>query len=117
MTTTLLAIILASVHAFAEPRAPEGAERVAIGNYVRAHMQPLDDCYDRRLATVPTLRGKLILRFEIASKGEVAEVSADGMQDAKLIECVVKQVKTWQFEGPPAGVTLRVAYPISFQPG
>ncbi len=102
----------------AEPvaRSPEGAERVAIGAYIRAHLQPLEECYDQRLTTQSTLRGRLVIRFDIESQGRATNASADGMSDRKLIDCVVAQILTWQFEKPPPGTRLRVAYPLLFQP-
>lgn len=98
-------------------RAPDAAERVAIGETIRAQLLPLQDCYDRRLARVPGLQGKLVLRFEIDREGKVLRPSADGMSDAKLVECVLDEVGRWQFARPPSGATLSVTYPVVFRTG
>jgi outer membrane biosynthesis protein TonB len=98
-------------------RSPQGGEVVSIGAYIRAHLTGIDECYGQRLNSNPLLRGRLMLRFDIGPQGEVANASADGLSDRKLIDCVLAQARTWRFEWPPAGTRLRVAYPVSFQPG
>ena len=98
------------------PRAPEAAERVAIGEYVRAHIAPVENCYARRLAINPLLRGKLTVRFDIASDGSVTNESATGMDDQALIDCVLGEIRRWQFPISIPGETLRVAYPLTFKP-
>lgn len=115
----LAGLLVATAAAAAEPsvRLPEGPERAQIGSYIRDHMQPLVDCYDQRLRAVSTLRGRLIVRFDIEADGAVAKPAAEGMSDQPLVECVLAEVRLWQFEKPPAGVVLRVAYPILFKPG
>jgi TonB family protein len=104
-------------------RAPDGAERVVIGEYIREHVKPLQDCYEQRLAAdanrkTPgaTLSGKLIIRFDIQFDGKVSDATAAGMSDKALVDCVVAATEKWKFEPPAAGAKLRVAYPISFQP-
>lgn len=111
---TCLALLLFASTVLAQPRAPEGAEVVAIGAYIRAHLQPIDECYGQRLNSNAHLRGKLVLRFDIEVEGEVVNASADGMGDKPLVECVIGQVKAWHFDRPAAA--LRVAYPVIFQP-
>ncbi len=97
-------------------RLPEGPERIAIGSYIRQHMAPIVDCYDRRLTALPALKGRLVVRFDIEAGGGVARASAEGMSDRGLIDCVTTQVSGWKFEKPAPGVILRVAYPIVFNP-
>ena len=98
-------------------RSPEGAERVTIGDFIRAHIGPLQECYEQRLAEEPDLKGKLMLRFDIAGDGAVTKAAADGIPNRKLIDCVVARILKWKFPTPAGGARLRVAYPISFQPG
>ena len=98
-------------------RVPDPAERVAIGETIRSQLEPLQECYNQRLERVPALRGKLLVRFEIDRDGKVARPSADGMTDAKLVQCVLDEVVKWQFVKPPGNAILQVAYPIVFTAG
>lgn len=98
------------------PRMPIGAERTIIGEYIREHVGPLQDCYTKRLHSDPLLQGKLIIRFDVGSDGNVIRASADGIPDRLLADCVVAQVLQWQFPKRPSGDRLRVAYPLLFKP-
>ncbi|HET7785516.1 MAG TPA: AgmX/PglI C-terminal domain-containing protein [Myxococcales bacterium] len=97
-------------------RAPDGTERVAIGETIRSRLEPLRGCYNRRLERVSSLSGKLMLRFDIERDGKVAHATAEGINDSALVECVIDQVQRWQFLKPIAGATLRVVYPVVFKP-
>jgi outer membrane biosynthesis protein TonB len=98
------------------PPAPAGEERRAIGDYIRQNSDVIQDCYSRRLQERPTLQGKLVVRFDIGPSGKVIGATADGVQDRELIICVVKSVRTWEFNKPASGGKLRVAYPFKFEP-
>jgi hypothetical protein len=100
-----------------DPRAPEAEERTVIGEYIRAHLEPIQDCYNQRLGVRRDLRGKLVVRLDIERDGKVAQASADGIADPPLVKCVVTEVLTWKFDKPAWHETLRVAYPIRFEPG
>jgi hypothetical protein len=117
-----LAALFATIARADEPsqpagtRAPDGAERVSIGETIRGQLDQLQGCYNQRLERVAALRGKLVLRFDIERDGKVGNATAEGMNDSWLIDCVLDQVHRWQFEKPAAGATLRVAYPVVFKP-
>jgi len=98
-----------------ETRAPEGPERLVIGETIRSQLAPLNDCYGRRLERKPALQGKLVLRFEIEPDGRVANASANGIEDSGLVTCVLDRVAKWQFDKPAAGAVLRVTYPVLFK--
>jgi hypothetical protein len=116
--------VAGSLHAADAPtaRAPDGAERLSIGEYIREHAKPLQDCYDQRLSAEAarknnaesTLHGKLIIRFDIRDDGTVSDATASGISDRPLVDCVVSATSTWQFAKPAGGGRLRVAYPITF---
>ena len=74
-----------------------------IGEFIRAHLAPVQECYDRRLAAMPKLRGRLIIRVDIGGEGKVLRAAADGMVDRKLVDCVVEQALDWKFAKPPSG--------------
>ena len=111
----LTLIVGTGAHAEGAPRTPDAAERVTIGETIRAQLVPLQDCYTRRLERVPSLEGKLMLHFEIDGDGKVARPTADGMNDRPLVRCVLDEVGRWQFPKPHAGATLTVGYPVVFR--
>jgi outer membrane biosynthesis protein TonB len=98
------------------PPTPQGDERRVIGDFIRDHSADIRDCYARRLQESPTLRGKLVARFDIGPTGKVIGATADGIADRQLQLCVVHVVRGWEFSAPANGAKLRVAYPFKFEP-
>jgi outer membrane biosynthesis protein TonB len=98
------------------PPYPEGAEKIAIRDYILDHSAPIRECYEKRLAERPTLQGKLVARFDIGPSGTVIGATADGISDRELILCVVTAVRKFEFEKPVSGGKLRIAYPFKFEP-
>ena len=98
------------------PPYPDGAEKVAIREYIVENSGPIRECYEKRLAERPTLQGKLIARFDIGPSGRVIGASGDGISDRELIFCVLNAVRKFQFEKPISGGKLRIAYPFKFEP-
>ncbi len=98
------------------PPLPVGNEKRAIGEYILGHSDGIHDCYRSRLRDLPTLQGKLYARFQIGPNGHVIGATADGIEDAPLIACVLAEVRKWQFDKPASGGKLRAAYPYLFRP-
>jgi len=75
-------------------------------------------CYDDALKRDATLGGKLVLRITVEANGSVsaAELLEDGLRSAAVLDCVLAQVKAWNFGAVPAG---RVSFraPFVFTPG
>ena len=63
----------------------------------------------------PKLRGHVNVRFEIGSNGRVktAEDHESNLPDARVVQCVVKAVKTLQFPKPESG-NVTIVYPFIF---
>jgi hypothetical protein len=122
-TIALALILFAAVPSRAQPpevaepvRAPDAAERQLIGEYIRAHLVPLRDCYQRRMRAVPNLQGRMLARFDIGSDGKVEEVSAEGVSDHDLVSCVTAEIEKWEFTQKSPG-RVRVVYPLLFSQG
>lgn len=75
-------------------------------------------CYDNALKRDATLGGKLVLRLTVEADGSVSEtqVLEDGLGSSEVLDCVLAQVKAWDFGAVPAG---RVSFraPFVFTPG
>jgi outer membrane biosynthesis protein TonB len=107
----------ASEHLAAQdaPPAPLGEERRSIGEYVRAHLAEITNCYEERLTARKSLQGRLIARFDIGPDGSVIAASAEGIEDRELIRCTTDAMRGWRFGKPASGGKLRVAYPFVFR--
>ena len=98
------------------PPYPDGAEKLAIRDYIVDNSAPIRECYEKRLSDRPTLQGKLVTRFDIGPTGKVIGASAEGIADRELVLCVVTVVRKFEFEKPGSGGKLRIAYPFKFEP-
>jgi len=95
---------------------PDGAEKLAIRDYILENSGPIRECYEKRLLERPTLQGKLVARFDIGPNGKVIGATAEGISDRELILCVLNVVRKFEFEKPVSGGKLRIAYPFKFEP-
>ncbi len=93
------------------------ADVAIIREYVRRNLQAVRACYAKRLAELPTLAGKIVLRWTIGKDGLVTavEVLSDTVSDTKLAACLKEIVKRWRFPSSRAGITI-VSYPFVFAP-
>ncbi len=87
-----------------------------VHRYVRSRLGVLQYCYERGLAKVPTIAGKLVLQFEIAANGTLTSSSVSGstLGDAEVNDCVSARVKSWKF--PNSEGTTQVMMPLVFAP-
>jgi hypothetical protein len=76
------------------------AIRDMIGERMVEFIPGLTVCYDRRLKTTPTLKGRWRLRFTVGTSGRVSAADASGLDtaDAELEKCLVSHIsEQWTF--------------------
>lgn len=80
-------------------------------------LRALKDCYERQLKRVPTLKGKIVLQFEIMESGRVQSVSIedDSVGSPEVKSCILERARTWRFP-TPAGGSVFVSFPLVFTP-
>ncbi len=95
------------------PDAPETIQRV-----VRAHYDVIRDCYERALKRDPNAAGRVMVRMTIEADGSVSpakvEDAGSTLTDQDAVACVLKAFGDLKFPAP--GHTVRIVYPIMFQP-
>ncbi len=99
---------------------------------IRAAMRELfpllKECYENALLDAGTaLEGKLVMRYTIAGEPSVGgiieeayidEERSDKLQNnPSLAQCLTETIYTMEFEAPPEGGKVTVAYPIRFSRG
>jgi hypothetical protein len=90
----------------------------AIQRVVRQNFGRFRACYERGLASNPSLAGRVTARFVIDRSGRVSSVANGGsdLPDAGVVGCVVSSFGGLSFPAPENGI-VTVSYPISFSPG
>jgi TonB family protein len=93
----------------------DGLAPEQIRNVVVAHAAELRRCYDAELAHDSNLKGTITVGWRITPAGKVesATVKQSTMNNARVEQCVVRVVGTFQF-APAQSPTNIAAYPFKF---
>lgn len=105
--------VLGNPNAGTPPAGP--LDKDAIRAVVRANVQAITFCYEKRLIEVPDLQGTTTVTFMIGTDGKVLSSTGEGF-DPAVDTCVADLVKTFVFPAPDAAGTLQVRYPFKFKP-
>jgi TonB family protein len=87
-----------------------------IRRYIRQRLPRIRHCYERELLVKDGLRGTIVTQFQISPNGSVLSISATGMGDKNVEDCVAEAIRTIQFPAPKGGGLVNVRYPFTFQP-
>lgn len=104
-------------------RKPGGApDLAAISAEVQRRRASLEECYARRRAFVPELRGVITIHWTIAASGDVVEacISDDTVGDPELTSCVNQLVEAGRFPAPvggPAEVEIPFGFGVAVEGG
>jgi TonB family protein len=66
---------------------------------------------------MPDLYGKILVKFTIGARGEVAEsrVDTSTLKSALVEGCIMRRMASWKFPEPKGGTQVRVSYPFLFK--
>lgn len=95
---------------------PETLSNEYIDETILAHQAQMQKCWLSRLKDAPTLKGQIIVQFEISSRGKVKEARiADAtLNDEVLQRCVLSVIERIPFR-PFKGSEISLSYPINFE--
>lgn len=91
-------------------------DREAVRRAIRAILNEIKNCYERRLQSNSNLGGKVVIRFVIGDQGRVRQASTKSttLNDAVVESCVAARIKNQRFPDPPEGTVAEVDYPFVF---
>jgi hypothetical protein len=74
---------------------------------VRRYAPGIQFCYDNELKKNPGLRGKLVVSLTVLASGQVSEafVVENTLRSGAVVDCVLSQMRGWQFPAIPQGST------------
>lgn len=119
LTKTKAAIqVLTSPHLLKDIQSMQtgGRSSSAIHQVVSAHLPGLRYEYNKRLAQLPKLQGKITVRFVIEPSGKVSECQllSSTINDTVLEEKVLMRIKGWTFESCLECSAARITFPFAF---
>ena len=96
-----------------------GYDKDLVRRVVRAHMNEVRGCYERRLEHDGRLAGRVNASFRFDHTGFVMSASAQpedflgGPTEAdQVAECIQSAIRRWEFPRPPVGSVITVRYPF-----
>lgn len=91
-------------------------DREAVRRAIRAILNEIKNCYERRLQSNSNLGGKVVIRFVIGDQGRVRQASTKSttLNDATVESCVAARIRNQRFPDPPEGTVAEVDYPFVF---
>ncbi|MGH7818422.1 MAG: TonB family protein, partial [Candidatus Binatia bacterium] len=94
-----------------------GRSYASIWNHTQRYLAGLRWAYNNELRRSPSLRGVVVVRYEILASGVVGHVSlvSSGLRDPRLEQEVLRQIRGWNYPPEPSGSVL-VTWPFSFLP-
>jgi len=102
----------------AEAPADAPAGKDAIGRYIRTRVKSVQQCYEKELASDPSLQGRIVAQFVVTTEGRVRDVvvAEDTLGNDNVVACVRTLLARWTF---PLVLEEdeQVAFPFVFKPG
>ena len=93
-------------------------DKSLIDKVVRRHMNQIRYCYQRELASNPSLAGKVVVKFAVGPDGAVtsAELRSTTLGNSAVESCVIGRFRRMAFPAPAGGGIVIVSYPLQFSP-
>lgn len=90
-------------------------DREALARYIKARLTAIRGCYEKELKRNPTLKGKVVVRFNITPAGRAADIRIEentvGSSEVGL--CIQSLMRSWVFPFKPPD-EVPVQYPFVF---
>lgn len=92
-------------------------DREALNRYVKARKAAIVACYEKELKRNPSMKGKVVVRFSIATSGRATEIEIEEntLGNDAVGACIKSIIRTWVFPFKPES-EVPVAFPFVFSP-
>jgi TonB family protein len=90
-------------------------DREALARYIKARLTAIRGCYENQLKRNPTLKGKVVVRFNITPAGRAGDIKIEenSVGSAEVGECIASLMRSWVFPFKPPD-EVAVQYPFLF---
>lgn len=111
----------ATVRGGVSMQAPEvessDVDREKLAAYVRSRKGAIQQCYEKELKRNPSLKGKVVVRFNITPQGRTSDIDIEEntLGNEAVGSCIKTTIRGWVFPFKPDS-EVPVAYPFVFAP-
>jgi TonB family protein len=90
-------------------------DREALARYIKARLTAIRGCYEKELKRNPTLKGKVVVRFNITPAGRAGDIRIEenSVGSAEVGQCIASLMRSWIFPFKPPD-EVAVQYPFLF---
>ena len=90
-------------------------DREALARYIKARLTAIRGCYEKELKRNPTLKGKVVVRFNITPAGRAGDIRIEenSVGSAEVGQCIANLMRSWVFPFKPPD-EVAVQYPFLF---
>ena len=90
-------------------------DKELIRKVIQEHAAQIRYCYEQQLALNPRLQGKVSIKWIIQGDGSATNPQVEDanttLDDAKVHECMMSRITSWQFPKPKGGGIAVITYP------
>lgn len=90
-------------------------DKELVRKVIQEHAAQIRYCYEQQLALNPKLSGKVAIKWIINADGSATGAQVDGgsttLQDAKVHQCMMARIVSWEFPKPKGGGMAVITYP------
>ena len=99
------------------PEVTGSLDKRIIQKVVRQHAGELRACYEKELAKVKGLNGRVVVVWIISPQGAVTKalVKESTIKNKAVEDCVINSIKFWRFPVPKGGGMVQIEYPFVFE--
>jgi outer membrane biosynthesis protein TonB len=92
-------------------------DREKLAAFVRQRKASIQGCYEKELKRNPSLKGKVVVRFNITTSGGTSDIDLEEntLGNEAVGACIKTLIRGWRFPFKP-GSEVPVAYPFVFSP-
>jgi hypothetical protein len=91
-----------------------------IAKIVKDNRQPVRDCYDKARKELPTLKGDMVISFDLDPEGKVKKIELNQQRSTlkapAVVDCAIATIKSLKFPASSRGMETSVNYPYNFNP-
>jgi hypothetical protein len=90
-------------------------DKELVRKVIQEHAAQIRYCYEQQLALNPKLSGKVAVKWVINADGSASsaqiDASATTLNDAKVHQCMMARITSWEFPKPKGGGMAVITYP------
>ncbi|MFP2898050.1 TonB family protein, partial [Corallococcus sp. 4LFB] len=89
-----------------------------LARFIQRMKASIQRCYEKELKRDPTLKGRVMVRFNLKPDGRAGNVEVDEstLRSEGVSSCIITTIRGWKFPFQPSD-DVPVSYPFIFSPG